>query len=166
MTAAGSRPVADQIGRAIDVLEDRFEELGALNEACLERLPFLAVDEQRNVAEQPRTNRARRILIDPIEHARIAQVAVGRRKPPVDLRRPQFGQHPQKRAPVLAHAPVAVHHLVEIVRMRLVARQDDLGVGDRPRGAVEMGHRAIKPESVAAGRASSGTPATVLPAEC
>ena len=73
-------------------------------------------------------------------------MAVRRRETPVDFRRPELRQHPQERAPVLAHPPVAVHHLIEIVRTRLIARQDGLGVRDRPRGAVEMGHRTIKPE--------------------
>ena len=157
--------VADEFGRTVDVLEDRFEQLGALNDPGLERLPFLGVDQQRNVAQQPRANGARRILVDPIEHAGIAQVAVRRREPPVDFRRAQLRQHPQERAPVLAHPPVAVHHLIEIVRARLVARQDGPGVRDRPRRAVEMGHRTIKPESVAAGRGSSDIPATAPPAE-
>ena len=158
--------VAHQIGRTVDVLEDRFEQFGALDEPGLERLPFLGIDQQRNVAQRPGANGAGRILVDAIEHAGVAQVAVGRREPPVDLRRPQLREHPQERAPVLAHPPVAIHHLVEVAGARLVSRQDGLGVRDRPRGAVEMGHRTIKPESDAAGRASSDTPATVLPAEC
>ena len=120
--------VAHEIGKTIDVLEDRFEQFGALNEPNLERLPFLGIDQQRNVAQQPGANRAGGILVDPIEHAGVAQVAVGRREPAIDLPGPELGKHPQERAPVLAHAPVGIHHLVEIVRARLISRQDCLRV--------------------------------------
>ena len=108
--------VADQIGQTVDVLEDRFEQLGALNDPGLERLPLLGVDQQRNVAEQPGTNGAGGILVDAIEHAGVAQMPVGRRKAPVDLGRPELREHPQERPPVRAHAPVAIHHLVEDAR--------------------------------------------------
>ena len=47
----------------------------------------VGVDQQRHVAQRPGPLRARRVLVDAVEHAGVAQVPVGRGEAPVDLRR-------------------------------------------------------------------------------
>ena len=125
--------LAHQVGGPVDVGEDRFEQLGPLHQPGLQLLPFRCIDQQRHMAERPRPHRAGRVFIDPIEHAGIAKVPVGRRKAPVDLLRPERREHPKERAPMLAHPAVVIHHLVEIARKdAVVARQQRLEVRRPP----------------------------------
>ena len=66
---------------------------------------------------------------------------VGRGEAPVDLVGPERRKHRQERPPVLAHAAVVIHHLVEVARKyAVVARQEGFEVRVRLRRAVEMCH--------------------------
>ena len=134
-------PLAHELRGPVDVREDRFEQLGALDQPGLQLLPFGGIDQQRHVAERPGPHRPRRVLVDPIEHAGIAQMPVGGGKPPVDLLRPERREHAQERPPVLAHPAVVVHHLVEVAgENAVVARQQRFEVLVPLRSAVEMSH--------------------------
>ncbi len=113
--------VAHQIGVAVEIVENGFEEFGALNDPCFELFPFRGVDQQRDVTERPRSYRAIRILIDAIEHTGISQMAIGAGKPALDLCRSQPGQHFDERQPMISKPPVTIHHLVEVVGPRLVS---------------------------------------------
>src|SRR5262249_59133216 len=66
-----------EIGRTISIGEHRLEQLGALDQSSLERLPFSSVDQERHVTERPRPLRPRCVLVDAIEHAGVVQVAIG-----------------------------------------------------------------------------------------
>ncbi len=94
------------------------------------------------MAERPWPHGAGGVFIDPVEHARIAKMTVGRRKSPVDLVRPKRREHLQERPPVLAHPAVMIHHLVEVARQRLIARQERFETAVSSRGAVEMASHA------------------------
>ena len=140
-TAAGSLSFAHEIGRAVDVGEDRFEQARALDQAGLQLLPFGPVDQERHVAQRPRPHRARGVLIDAIEHAGVAKVPVGRGKAAIDLLGSERREHAQKRPPVLAHLAVVVHHLVEDARKQaVIARQKRSEIGALLSGAVRLGH--------------------------
>src|SRR5262249_30689617 len=101
---------------------------------------------------------------NPIEDARLAQVPIGCRKAPVDLLRPRRCQHGQKRTPVLAHAAVAIHHLVEVARPRLVPLKNQVQAVWL-RGTVPMSPDRIKPESDASDRGSWDIRAKAVRAE-
>ena len=134
-------PLAHEVGGSIDIGEDRFQQLGTLDQSGLELLPFRRIDQQRHMTERPGPHRPRGIFIDPIKHAGVAKVPVGRRKPPVHFFRSECREHPEERAPMFAHPAVMIHHLVEIARKdAVVARQQRLKVLVRPRRAVGMSH--------------------------
>jgi hypothetical protein len=148
----GGQPAfADEPRRSVDIGQHRFEQLGALHQAGLERLPFGRFDQQRHMAERPRPVSAGRILVHAVENTGIAQMAIGGAESPADLFRAQTGKHGQQRVPMRAHPTIAVHHLVERAGERLIARQQLLDlIGFLLRGAVERGgHAAIRPESAA-----------------
>ena len=65
------------------------------------------------MAEWPRTLDTGRILVDAIEDTRAAQITVSGGKAAIDFVCAERGQHAEKWLPVRAHAPIAIHHLVE-----------------------------------------------------
>ena len=89
------------------------------------------------MAQRPRPFGSGRILVDAIEHAGIAQMAIGGGEAAADLLRPQRREHGEQRLPMRPHAAVAVHHLVEDAGQRAVARQQRLDVVLRE-GAVAL----------------------------
>ena len=74
------------------------------------------------MAQRPRPLGPCRILVDAIEDAGIAQVAIGGGEAPAELFWTQSREHRQQRLPMGPHAPVAVDHLVEDARQRTIAR--------------------------------------------
>ena len=81
------------------------------------------------MAERPWPLDARRILVDAIEHAGIAQIPIGGGEAAIDLVAAEAREHRQQRLPVRAHAAVAVHHLVENAGQRPVAGNELLQRG-------------------------------------
>ena len=106
-------PLAGQRRRPVGIHQHGFEQLGALDQAFLQLRPLAGLDDERHVAERPRPLDARRILVDAIEHAGIAQVSIRGGETAVDLLAAEASEHRQQRLPVRAHPAVAVHHLVE-----------------------------------------------------
>ena len=106
-------PLAGQRRRPVGIHQHGFEQLGALDQAFLQLRPLAGLDDERHMAERPRPLDARRILVDAIEHAGIAQVSIGGGEAAIDLLAAEASEHRQQRLPVRAHPAVAVHHLVE-----------------------------------------------------
>jgi len=77
--------LAREIGRTIGIGEHRLEQFRALDESGLERLPLRSVDQERHVAQRPRPLGPRRVLVDAIEDAGIAQMPIGGAEAPADL---------------------------------------------------------------------------------
>ena len=119
----GQAAIATEPRRAVGVGEDGFEKLGALDEPGFQIFPFGRLDDQRHMAERPRPLDAGGILIDAIENAGAAQIAVGGGEAAIDLVGAERRQHGEERLPVRAHAAVAIHHLVENAGQRPVTRQ-------------------------------------------
>ncbi len=134
----GSRQAAvtHQGGGAVEVGEDRLHQLGALHQAGAQLGPFLGIDDQRNMAHQPRAHRAGRVLVDAVEHTGVAQVPVGGGEAAIDLLRPHGRERLEERPPVRTHLALMVHHLVEIARQRTVVVRQQL------RDAVVLGRRS------------------------
>ena len=88
-------PLAGQRRRPVGIRQHRFEQLGALDEAFLQLRPFAGLDDERHMAERPRPLDARRILVDAIEHAGIAQVPIGGGEAAVDLFAAEASEHRQ-----------------------------------------------------------------------
>jgi hypothetical protein len=125
----GRKPaVAYQARRPVGIGQHRLEQLGALHQPGLQRLPFRSVDQQRNVTERPGAIGARCILVHAIEHAGIVQVTVGGGEAPIDLLRPQRRKQAEQRLPVRAYAAVAIDHLVEDAGQRTIAREQRLEI--------------------------------------
>src|ERR1700722_1040756 len=77
----GQPSIADQRGRPVNVVEYRLDEARTLDQPGLERLPLARFDHQRHMGERPRAVRALLILVNAIEDAGLAQIAVARREP-------------------------------------------------------------------------------------
>ena len=150
--------VARQRARTVGIRQHRFEQFGALDKAGLQLPPFAGLDDERDMAERPRPLDAGGILIDAIEHAGIAQIAVGSGEAAIDLVAAQRGEHGEERLPMRAHAPVAIHHLVENARQRPVAGNERLAARRllvRRRCRVGWPWRIILPGIVTVGRRRS-----------
>src|SRR5262249_44183189 len=133
------------------------------DESGLERLPLRSVDQERHVAQRPRPLGPRRVLVDAIEDAGIAQMPIGGGEAPADLVWTQSRQHCQQRLPMGPPASFAVQLFVEDARQRTIARQQRLDVPLPGRTLALASHAAIRHESDAAGRGSSDIRAQVLP---
>ncbi len=127
---SGRQPaVARQRSRTVGIRQHGFEQFGALDKAGLQLPPFAGLDDERDMAERPRPLDTGRIFIDAIEHAGIAQITIGGGEAAIDLVAAQSRQHSEERLPVRAHAPVAVHHLIENAMQRPVAGNERLERG-------------------------------------
>src|SRR5262249_510359 len=100
----------------------RLEQWAPRHDPGLERLPLRPVDQERHMAQRPRPLGPCRILIDAIENAGIAQVAIGSGETPTELFWTQSREHRQQRLPMGPHAAVVVDHLVEDARQGTIAR--------------------------------------------
>lgn len=74
------QPFAHQPVLAIDVGDHLFQKFGALHEALRDVRPFLFVDQNRNVRQRPASLGTLLGAVDAIEHAGVAQIAVGARE--------------------------------------------------------------------------------------
>ncbi len=113
----------DQLGRPVDIGEDRLDEVRPLDQRGLQPLPFAGFDDQRNMGQRPGPIDAVLVLVDPIEDAGFAQVAVAGGEPARQFLAPEPGEAGEKLDPMPAHRAVIVHHLVIDARQRTVFRQ-------------------------------------------
>ena len=93
-------PVADQRGRPVDVGEHRLDEGRALDQPGLQCLPLAGLDHQRHMGERPRPVGALLVLVDAIEDAGFAQIAVARREPARQLLASEAGEPGEELEPV------------------------------------------------------------------
>src|SRR5579862_9527 len=117
------------------------------------------------MTERPWPLQPGRILVDAIKDTRVAQIAVGCRKSAIDLLRAQCSKHGEKWMPVRAHAPIAIHHLVENAGQRPIACNELLQSRFLLINIVGFGgHGGMIFNSNAADRASSDTQDSIRPA--
>jgi hypothetical protein len=105
-------PPPHQLGRTIGVRQHGLQEARALDEPGPELFPVVGFDDQWHMAGRPRPLDSRRVFVDAVEHAGIAQVPVGDREAAVDLLRAKTGKAVEKRTPVRPHRAIRFHHLV------------------------------------------------------
>jgi hypothetical protein len=152
-------PVADEIAGTEQVAQHHVEQFGALGEPGRQARPFLRRDDEGDMGQRPGALAVLRVVVDAVEHAGVAQVALGAGKALVELARADIGEAGEDRLPVLARLAALVEDLVIDAGDGFVARQhrqDALAavVG----GALAFrGHAILNAPAGGAGRASPGT---------
>ena len=117
----GYTAVAHQRAVPIGIAENRLQEAGALDQSLAQQAPFGGVEDHRHVAQGPRPLGVGRILVDTIEDARVAQVAVGGGEAAGDLVAAEAGQRTHHGPPVGPQPAFGIDHLVMNARQRAVA---------------------------------------------
>ncbi len=111
---------------AIDIGHHRFEQIGALDEAFGDDLPFGIVDQNRDMGDRPVAFAAATAdalsAIIAIEDAGIAQIAVGTREAVVQLTLVHARKSIDEGLPDGADAPVYIQHFIGNARQRAIAQ--------------------------------------------
>ena len=124
----GQAPLADELGRPVNVGEHRLDEARPRDQRGLQLLPLAGLDDERNMGQGPRPVGALGVLIDAVEHAGFAQVTVARGEPARQFLAPEAGEAGEQLLPMRPHRAVIGHHLVVDARQWPVIRQQ---LGDR-----------------------------------
>ena len=110
--ARRQQPVGDQAVFPIDVGDDRLEQLGALDQAGGDRLPFALVDQQRHMRQRPGALGGAGLVVDAVVDAGIAQILVGAGEAARQLLGAQRIERVDERLPDRAQCAAGVDHLV------------------------------------------------------
>jgi hypothetical protein len=78
---AGQAPLADELGRPVNVGQHRLDEARPPDQRGLQPLPLAGLDDERNVGQRPCPVGTLGVFIDAVEHAGFAQVTVACGKP-------------------------------------------------------------------------------------
>ena len=120
------RAAAQQILRAVDVLEHAVEQLGALRDAGLDLGPLGGCDQERQRVDFPRPVGALGVGIHVVGDAVLADLALHQRQRVAHVRPFARGEPLHERAPVRARLARRSEHLVEAVFGDCVVLQQGL----------------------------------------
>ncbi len=167
MAEAGSCPLSIRCPSPVDVLQDRLEEVGALDHPRLDPPPVVGFDQQRKVADRPALLVL--VAVGTVGDAAVADLAVRRAEPPLHLLRAELDQPADERQPCFARPAIRVDELVRHSRQRPVARDDFIQLGKarqfRPR-RLRTGHEVTRDGVCGANRASAENRGSAFRAEC
>ena len=119
--------------RAVDVAEDAVEQVGALGDAGLDRIPFVGRQEQRQRVDFPRAVGSHGVVVDVVGDALLADLPLGQRQRLAHLALAALGERTHEGVPVRPRLRRAGQQLVVAVALRRVAGEQLRQ--HRPRGA-------------------------------
>ncbi len=99
-SAAGKCPLRHQVLCAVKILQQQVQQLGALNDACLDKPPLVRRNQQRDNIDLPRAIRSQWIAIDVVGDSVLANAALSAAPAAAQLLRANLSQRLHQVRPV------------------------------------------------------------------